>query len=270
MSTNPGKLIGVLKIKLKITALTGLHIGGSKENVEIGGIDNIVEKLKFFKPGYKVNGKEEFFDVPYIPGSSLKGKLRSLSEWITETKNGNKNIIALTNGGKPCTCGKCSVCKLFGVHQAKNIEEPVRLRIDDFYPIEPTIKMWERVLEGGYVEVKTENMINRLKGTAENPRHTERVIAGSEFEGYISLRIFEKDRDGDGEKLLNLLKTAFEMLEDDYLGGSGSRGYGRVKVSIEEMVFKSIENGNYKKIENSPILEKAKEIFFSFMPAGVS
>jgi len=261
VSANVTPLKGVLKIRLRVTVLTGLHIGGSKENVEIGGIDNIVEKLRVFRPGYTVNGRSEFLDVPYIPGSSLKGKLRSLAEWIE--KNSGGEIIALSNEGKPCVCGSCRVCRLFGVYQAKNITEPVRLRVDDFYPTRETIEMWERVLEGGYVEMKTENMINRVRGVAEHPRHTERVIAGSEFEGNITLRLFE--RDGDGGELVNLLRTVLEMLEDDYLGGSGSRGYGRVKITVEGITYKSVRDGTYGEDSSSQVVSRAREILNPFM-----
>lgn len=249
-------LKGVLKIKVVVRAKTGLHIGGAKENVEIGGIDNIVEKLKVFFTDKEINGKKKFLDVPYIPGSSLKGKIRSLLEWIIEPKNDNKEeakAIALSFGGNPCKCGKCVICQLFGAHQAQG-QEPARLRFDDFYPTEDTIKLWEDTLDTGYTEIKVENMINRIKGVAENPRHTERVIAGSEFEGCITLRIFEGDN---VDRFLETLKTGFEMLEDDYLGGSGSRGYGRVEIRIEEYEYKEIKDGKYEKSKPDSNLENA-------------
>ncbi len=257
-------LKGVLKLKVVIKAKTGLHIGGAKENVEIGGIDNIVEKLKAFFPAEKINGKDRFIDVPYIPGSSLKGKIRSLLEWIekpqyNDTNNfDNTRPIALAprkedKRGQPCGCGRCKICKLFGAHQAQG-QEPVRLRFDDFFPTCDTIRLWESTLDSGYVEIKVENMINRIKGVAENPRHTERVIAGSEFEGYITLRIFEGD---DLNEILKVLKTGFEMLEDDYLGGSGSRGYGRVEIRIEGYEYKKIEDGKYEKVEADKSVEEA-------------
>ncbi len=260
-----GKFKGLLKLKVRIKAKTGLHIGGTKENVEIGGIDNIVEKLKIYRTDEEINGKKEFRDVPYIPGSSLKGKLRSLLEWVEhpmdhQGQKGNQ-VIALSYDGHPCRCGKCMVCKLFGGHQASG-EEPVRLRFEDFYPVPETIRMWENTLEGGYTEIKVENTIHRIKGQAFNPRHTERVIAGSEFEGYITCRIFEGDS---YEEFLKLIKTSFEMLEDDYLGGSGSRGYGRVEIKIEDIEYKAVENGEYKKKEQDSVINSAKEVFKEFM-----
>jgi len=263
-----GALKGVLKIKVSITVKTGLHIGGSKENVEIGGIDNIVEKLKVFKLDWVAEDKpdqeaKEYYDVPYIPGSSLKGKLRSLLEWVEKPNTGQKNnkkVIALSYEGNPCQCGTCIVCKLFGVHQAKNIQEPVRMRIEDLYPTEDTIDLWEHVLDSGYTEMKTENMIHRIRGVAENPRHTERVIAGSVFEGWITIRLFEKDFVEPYQNYLSLLKKAFEMLEDDYLGGSGSRGYGRVKIGIKCLEYKKVEEGRYQRVEDDTVIEKAKDI----------
>ena len=244
----------VLKLKLLVKAKTGMHIGGSKEDVEIGGIDNIVAKLKVFKPDWT---EKEFYDVPYIPGSSFKGKLRSLLEWGKKDANGN--IIALSYNGNPCQCGTCKVCKLFGPHQPKKIAEPVRLRVEDFYPTEGTMNLWERVLDAGYTEIKTENMINRIKGVAEHPRHTERVIAGSEFEGCLTIRLFEND--GNGKVFIELLKDAFDMLKDDYLGGSGSRGYGRVDIKVSAVELKEItEDGKYQLVEdeNNEVLKVVK------------
>jgi len=244
-------LKGIIKLKCKITVLTGLHIGGSKENVEIGGIDNIVIKI----PVMKYENKTER-NVPYIPGSSLKGKMRALLEWVEKPvlPNGKQGElpIALTpknekgGVGEPCSCGKCIVCKLFGAHKNQKTEEPVRLRIEDFYPTLETINLWNQVLEGDFVEIKVENTINRVKGTAEHPRHQERIIPFSEFEGNIKIRV----HDGDGEELYNTIKRGIKLIEDDYLGGSGSRGYGKVKFEIVKILW-----SDYKK----PILEE-KEV----------
>ncbi|MBX0310894.1 MAG: type III-A CRISPR-associated RAMP protein Csm3, partial [Sulfurihydrogenibium sp.] len=142
-------LKGIIKLECKIRVLTGLHIGGSKENVEIGGIDNIVIKIPVLKLDETIER-----DVPYIPGSSIKGKMRALLEWV-EKPEGLPQVIALANKGEPCNCGKCKVCKLFGAHKNAKTEEPVRLRVEDFYPTEETIKMWKRFLDGDFVEVKT-------------------------------------------------------------------------------------------------------------------
>jgi CRISPR-associated protein Csm3 len=81
-------------------------------------------------------------------------------------------------------------------------------------------------------EAKYENVINRQKGTAEHPRQTERVPAGVSFDFDIRIKILDKN---DNEKeLLDMVKKGFELIEMDYLGGNGSRGYGRVKFNLSE------------------------------------
>jgi len=218
-------LIGFLTLKYHIEVLTGLHIGGSKDSIEIGGVDNPVIKLKAFK----LNDDNILSDIPYIPGSSLKGKIRSLLElakgiYMKRLQNG---ITKIEDLGKPCDCGKCEICILFGTG-GNNIKEPIRLRFSEFYPTDDTINMWKKYLGEVYTEMKTENVINRITSTAQHPRHTERVIANSVFKGDITFRLFEND----GIELVNTLKTGMELLEKDYLGGSGSRGYGRVKIYL--------------------------------------
>jgi CRISPR-associated protein Csm3 len=91
------ELKGIIKLKYKIRVLTGLHIGGSKESVEIGGIDNIVIKIPVLKLDKTIEGRDETIEernVPYIPGSSIKGKMRALLEWV-EKPEGSTQVIAL-------------------------------------------------------------------------------------------------------------------------------------------------------------------------------
>lgn len=268
MSTNNNNnsydkpLKGILKLKYEITVKTGLHIGGSKESIEIGGIDNIVIKLPYYAPylinneennNDKDNKKKEYKDVPYIPGSSLKGKIRSLLEWVEKPANEDKNTpIAIVKQGKPCDCGKCNICRLFGTHSSKNSVEPVRLRFDDFYPNQKTIEMWKNVLEGMYTELKTENTIDRIKSSA-TPRHIERVIAGSIFEGYITIRIYEGDT---YDNTILILDKGIKLLEDDYLGGNGSRGYGRVGLDLIKIIWKPVGNYKDQEIQYEQIKEK--------------
>jgi len=259
-------LKGFLKLKYKIKVKTGLHIGGSKDSIEIGGIDNPVIKLKVFRTSDDI-----LSDVPYIPGSSLKGKIRSLLELAKNkhieklkdvvAKKLNKKPETLTDKdindflkekrknqkawkdlleeiGTVCTCGGCEICKLFGTG-GNNIKEPIRLRFSEFYPTKETIEMWKTYLGEVYTEMKTENVINRITSTAQHPRHTERVIAESEFEGDITFRVFEED----GKDLLNILKKGIELLEQDYLGGNGSRGYGRVEIRLESYEWTPAKEG---------------------------
>jgi|HigsolmetaAR204D_1030405.scaffolds.fasta_scaffold00309_24 CRISPR-associated protein Csm3 len=219
------KLIGKLLINGEIEALTGLAIGGSKSDVSIGGIDNNVIKT--------AEG------VPFIPGSSLKGKFRSL----LERKKG-KEIV--------CNCGKknCEICVIFGKgkkDKTKGKEEineagPTRLYVRDAYLTEATKNMMENKegifsnLELTYTEIKWENTIDRVQSKAEHPRQQERVPAGSKFEFNMVYNLLKKD----DVAMFKHVIEAMNLLEDDYLGGNGSRGYGRVKFDKLEIVCRTV------------------------------
>lgn len=208
-----------IKINTTITLLTGMHIGGSKENVEIGGIDNPVIKLAS-KDGQ-----------PYIPGSSLKGKMRCLLEQIagaTEVGMDDEvnNMFGCTenNGGR---------------------NQPSKIIVRDASLTEQSVNMLENCtsLDMPYTENKFENTIKRVEGVAEHPRQTERVPAGAEFDVEFVINVW--DNDGDGSKLVNMLKDGIALIESDYIGGSGSRGYGQVRFGELQMVELCAKN-NWK------------------------
>ena len=182
-------------IQGEIIVKTGMHIGGMKETFQIGGSDSPVIKTKK--------------GIPYIPGSSLKGKIRSLLE--------RKKGIASSH---PCDCGICEICILFGCHSSKNSQRSGVLIFRDGHTNEEDAKK--------LLETKAENIIDRIRGTAEHPRFIERVVPGTKFRIEIIYNQFEGD---DAKELLKTLKKGFELLEQDYLGGSGTRGYGKIDVS---------------------------------------
>lgn len=208
------KLKKYITITGTLTCKSGLRVGGSKDVVEIGGMDNPVIRHPLTK-------------LPYIPGSSLKGKLRSLLEY-TEGK-------VLTEGrdaGQPCGChqANCLVCRVFGPHKvSQHGLGPTRIIVRDAPLTQKWAEELERLREEGllYVEVKTENMIDRRTGVATNPRPVERVPAGAQFDLTISVRIFEED---DEEKIIGFIERGLRMLQNDTLGGSGTRGYGWVEL----------------------------------------
>ncbi len=209
------KFKGNVILRGKIICDTGLHIGESNESLEIGGIDNMIMR-------------DKQSNLPYIPGSSLKGKLRNLLELF----NGDSvdNILKKgnpRNGFGPCNCGKCDVCKIFGFTNDKEgvYVGPTRLIVRDSFPDEETMEFWQNaddVSRGA--ELKTENVIDRVKGTAYNPRPSERVPKGSKFDFEFVFSIY---KDEDKKNFKNIF-TAMELLQDNYLGGSGSRGYGKI------------------------------------------
>lgn len=209
------QLVKKIVIKSTLEVVTGLHIGGSKENVEIGGIDNPVIKVATRR------------NQPYIPGSSLKGKMRSLLEQI----NGATKV-----GGNE------EVNNLFGFAE-KDKSQPSKLIVRDAYlKAESVAELEKAPLDMPYTENKFENTIDRVKGKAEHPRQSERVPAGAVFDVEMIVNVWDTDNK---DALLKLLKQGISLIENDYLGGSGSRGYGQVKFGELEIVELSADN-NWK------------------------
>ncbi len=202
----------VIKGKLKV--LTGLHIGSGREGFQIGGVDNQLVKIR--------RGEKE---EPYIPGSSLKGKIRSLLEREESEKGSSEKV---TDDGL-CYCGDCDVCKLFGPARSESIKRQNVLIFRDSYLTQECREKYYKD-KNELIEVKAENTIDRKSGTVSKvgPRFTERVVPETEFEVEIVFNEFEGD---DKKELLQTLKKGFELLQNDYLGASGTRGYGRVDVS---------------------------------------
>lgn len=195
----------------KIVLKTGLHIGGTNAALNIGGPDNFVVRNPINM-------------IPYIPGSSLKGKLRSL----IDIKNGISDFDDINSKSG----------KLFGVGSKRCSRLIVR---DSSLIIEGKENDFKNT-DLLYTESKTEVSINRVTGTASQagPRIIERVPAGAEFSLNMVLNIFE-DEIEDEIQLQNTLETAINMLHDDYLGGHGSRGYGQVKISYSKTEKKCID-----------------------------
>ena len=193
-----------------ITCLTGLHIGGTKETVGIGETDNPIIR-------HPVNR------LPYIPGSSLKGKIRSL----LESKYSEKS----QRTGRPCDCGACEICSMFGHSNTKVGQEPSRLIFRDAPLTEEDVEKLSEALPGSFVEVKSEIGMDRNTGTVNRwgPRPVERVPEGTEFDFEMVIRLFEEDEPRKKD-YFKILADGFKMLENDYLGGCGTRGYGKVQI----------------------------------------
>jgi CRISPR-associated protein Csm3 len=222
----------------KIICETGIHIGGTQEGIEIGGVDSIVIR-------------DPLTDLPYIPGSSLKGKLRHLLEW----ELGKIELHPKQGSYTAHFCGTCDACIIFGPASDETAVKikagPTRLTVRDAYPTKDTIDKWNQWLgENIYTELKTENTIDRVTSEA-NPRTMERVPACSEFDFEV---IFDIYRNEDKE-LLKSLFTAMHLLENSAIGGSGSRGYGKIKFEIKQQEFRSIEYYKTGKHSN-PIQDK--------------
>lgn len=204
------KLMSFKILSGTIKCETGLHIGGSQEQMDIGGVDLPIIK-------HPITGE------PYIPGSSLKGKMRSLLE---------KKLGKFTPDGKPCGCGKeeCLVCRVFGPHMnPKHKLGSTRILVRDASFNKATKERYEQLaMEKGlsYLEKKTENLVLRTTGTAKDPRSQERIPSGSEFDFEIVIQLFEMD--GDGNSIIDFVKEGLRLVQASYLGGFGSRGSGKV------------------------------------------
>ena len=207
------KLIKKIKYVGRLTLLTGLHVGGSDTSMGIGGVDkNIV--------------RNPVDNLPYIPGSSIKGKMRSLLEMH----------YGYTDDGKPTSDSTNEVGRLFGTANGNKGGSRSRLIVRDaFLNLDATPRFENADLY--YAESKTENAIDRIR-VRSNPRTIERVPAGAVFDINLILDVYE----GDDEKQLQAtLEKGLHLLEDDYLGGHGSRGYGQVKIEWIEGTPKAIE-----------------------------
>lgn len=227
-----GKYIITADIVLK----TALHIGGTEEGFDIGGIDNPVIK-------------DKFSGVPYVPGSSLKGKMRSLLEWAHGKVEIVQNEKTKEWEGRLCSNPNEPIGIVFGIpaeNHKGDLPGPTRLTVRDAYPDEKQIKEWESVMgEKIFTEIKTENAIDRLTSAA-NPRSMERVPAGSVFKAEFVYDIYKpEDRDH-----LKLLFQGMLLLEDSYLGGGGTRGSGQVKFENIKIIAKDKSEyiGENKKI----------------------
>lgn len=275
------KLTGKVIITGEIVAETGMHIGGTKSTKQIGGADNNVIK--------SANG------IPYIPGSSLKGKLRSIlakkegsieiskdkidkeiSELNKESKKfpnkkevNDKKVEMLTDAhtddqtdfmypifGGPGDKAEEIRGRLL-VRDAKGKAKKVQEKKNRYRLVWESDELQNAKMEFDLTDIKTENTIDRRSGTSTGGlRQIERVPEGATFGMEL---IYDEYDDGDNEKYLKKIQLAMQLLQKDYLGGSGSRGYGKIsfkisdieyyKISDDDMLVK-LEAGKYSEIFN--------------------
>jgi len=215
------RLIAKYKIGTTMELLSGLHIGDSKETTEIGGIDSPVVRRK--------DNRE-----PYIPGSSIKGKIRCLLEQV-------RGISVV---------GNCEeVNKVFGIAEKTNTISS-RLIFRDAYMVKDEV--FTKLEKGEFTdmpftEMKVENTIDRIKGKAKDGgiRNIERIPAGARFNIEIVVNIVDDNWEANKpdhemqlvhqtkkKEVFSMLQEGIKLINNDYLGGSGSRGYGHVKIDL--------------------------------------
>jgi CRISPR-associated protein Csm3 len=231
------RLIGKLILEGELNCETGLHIGAGKGSLEIGGADNPVVK--------------DAFGRPYVPGSSLRGKLRSLLEQVTGAATPGELVYLSKRKGQEVRIHQSDrpddeICLLFGRNPGRmervsgdtlesTVSSPARLTVYDA-PLDAdsiTAQMREN-LDDELTEVKSENAIDRITSQA-NPRTLERVPAGARFHVRFVLDVLcEEDK-----ALPATFLQTLRLLEDDTLGGGGSRGSGRVRFSNLKLTWRS-------------------------------
>lgn len=243
------KLIKTYLITGQIEILTGLHIGAGKDAVEIGGIDSPVVK-------------NPYTGEPYIPGSSLKGKLRCLMEWVTGCVETSEKTLGKTweGGGEtdPVKLASDPILRIFGTTNKNWKAGPTRLVVRDAY----LNKEWkDQIIERGLplTEEKFENNIDRIQGKAGvGIRKTERVPAGARFDMQMVYRVFDM---GDADQIdndnLDNLYAIIRLLEQDALGGSGSRGYGRIKFTNLQKDGQDIQS-EFESIDPSNLIKRKR------------
>lgn len=233
------KLIGKLILEGELHCETGLHIGAGKGSLEIGGSDNPVVK--------------DAHGHPYIPGSSLRGKIRSLLEQFSGAAVPSELVYLSRRKGQEVRIHQSDrpdddICLLFGRNAGRmervtgepvdsHNASPARLAVFDA-PLEMesiTVSMREN-LDDELTEVKSENAIDRITSQA-NPRTLERVPSGARFRVRFIMDVL-CDEDA---PLFGQLVQGLRLLEDDALGGGGSRGSGRVKFANLKLIWRNRE-----------------------------
>lgn len=202
------KKIGHKNITGVIKCTSGLRVGGSDDLLQIGGTD-----LTCIKNPATLE--------PYIPGSSIKGKIRSELEKKAGRFGGRE-------GNEPCGCARndCLVCRIFGPHKVARHElGPSRIIVRD-----------ASLKEGGQLETKSENIIDRRTGTAQHPRKVERVAAGSTFNLKLGIQVWDLDSQASyggktgSEALVEFVKDGLRELVNTGLGAGVSKGYGEIEL----------------------------------------
>lgn len=237
------KLDRKIFIQGEIRLLTGMHVGGSSLGLSIGGADKVVVR-------------NPVDNLPYIPGSSLKGKMRSLLEK-------SHGLVRIEKGKDGWTGALCDnpdedVVQLFGfpADKAETSENyaPTRLTVRDCRLLNEAELAAAENTDMYLTEIKTEVSIDRLTSKA-NPRQFERVPAGARFGLDLVVDLYNVDIDSEGaetraERFIGLLAQALMLVEDDYIGGQGTRGYGQVEFQVNSVVERTADDyreGNQEK-----------------------
>jgi CRISPR-associated protein Csm3 len=218
---NQRGLRGRLLFNGTLHCVTGLHIGGGKDNMAIGIVDLTVVR-------------DPLTRRPIIPGSSLKGKMRTLLAKALFRPESGKYFLSNHNEDDK------RLKRLFGSSEKPLITS--RLQFVDAQMSTDSVSQFERLDTDLYLtEIKYENTIDRLTSVA-NPRQMERVSAGSEFDFRLIYLIEEGVDEDEIREDCRLITEGLKLLQQDYLGGHGSRGSGRIRIHKLQYDLKVYQN----------------------------
>lgn len=240
------QLIAKIFIDATLTVVTGLHIGTSDDFAPIGGLDSPFIRDPFTKR-------------PIIPGSSVKGKMRALLEKVRDKDSNEKykDVVKRLFGSAQIGNDRSSKSAP-EANPSKSSEQggndrcaiPSRLQFVDSF-VTDSYKKFSSLETDTYLgEIKAENSIDRSSGVA-NPRFIERVPAGMEFKFHL---VYNLENGAEYHDDMDALIAGLSLLQMDYLGGHGSRGYGRVHFSNFNVNWIDVDTG--EKIEENDLKEK--------------
>jgi len=277
------RLNALIGIALQFENKTGLLIRMplQAQAYRIGGADQYPMVTRKFYP------RVGWLEVPYVPGSSLKGRIRGLLELALNKKLyttdkriwqhvRNLSVMGLDDFVED-VLNRCVVDELFGYatlqyaqiadrvkKEGKAVDfdrlfgtlAPTRLLVDDFFPTEEYVEQIEAKSIADFLEEKSENRIDRITSAAD-PRDIVRVKPGVRFGGRLTLLLFDHDKEMI-ERYLATIATGLKLVEETYLGASGSRGYGRVSFKkIDVYLEKVILEGETPKLAEVPEVKKS-------------
>jgi len=229
MTNKNVNLYGRVFIECEIESKTGLHIGGAESALAIGGVDNVVIR-------------DPLSGRPYVPGSSLKGKMRSQMEKFHGLRQ-NRRIgqVTIHTCDSPDEYAGCVVCHVYGLPGELDFSTSTRLVVRDVQLTAESVRELETAkTDLPFSEVKWEVAIDRVTSAA-TPRQLERVPAGAVF-GPAEM-VYSIYGSADVERFAGVVE-GMQLLEDDYLGGSGSRGSG--KVAFQQIHIYTRARGSYR------------------------
>lgn len=223
-------LFGKIFINGDIATRTGLHIGAERGDFAIGGVDNPIIR-------------DPLTNYPFIPGSTLRGKMRSLAEKITGAPQNNLiSHIRIHIAENEEQYQQYWVNPIFGIPAQRPypVYAPTRLIVRDVFMSDTSAQELEKAqTDQPFTEIKTEVAIDRITSAAV-PRPLERVPAGVVFENFeMVYSIYELP--GDLDRFPHILEC-MQLLEDDYLGGQGSRGSGKIAFQNVSISVKTRDN----------------------------